>query len=95
MDFDPKFECDPEKDRKNRAKHGGRSLSEGATVFRDRLAIDMPDPDHSLDENRYIIIGMTERNRIGVVGYTDRGDNTRIIWHRKPTQSECKDYENA
>lgn len=91
---DRKFTFDPNKDRKNQAKHG-RSLSEGATIFRDPLALDAPDPDHSIEEDRFISIGMTEKNRLGVVGYTDRGDDSRIIWHRKPTKSEREDYENG
>jgi uncharacterized DUF497 family protein len=57
------FEWDPKKAADNLAKHGV-SFREAATVFDDALSVAVPDPDHSLNENRFIIVA----SRI-VVGY--------------------------
>jgi uncharacterized DUF497 family protein len=92
VDFEPGFEGDAEKDRRNRTKHD-YSLAEAASVFRDPFAISRPDPEHSNAEDRFIIIGQTDRGRPAVVCYTERGDNTRIIGVRKPTTRERRDYE--
>ena len=50
------FEWDPRKAEINLRKHGV-SFPEAATIFGDELAITVPDPDHSNDEDRYITIG--------------------------------------
>lgn len=94
MSFEPGFESDPEKDRKNVQKHGF-SVEEAATVFRDPLNVDVPDPDHSNQEERRVIVGLTDRGRLVVVWYTERAEKTRIIGSRKPTRSERKKYENG
>ena len=87
------FESDSKKDRRNLQKHGF-SNEEAASVFRDPLAVDVPDPGHSEDEERRIIIGQTNGGRLVVVWYTERGETTRIIGSRKPTRSERENYEN-
>ena len=53
------FECDWKKAESNARKHGV-TFDEAATVFGDPLALLMPDPDHSLDEERYLVLGMSE-----------------------------------
>jgi len=52
------FEWDDEKARANRRKHGV-SFDEAATVFGDPLSITIPDPDHSSQENRFVLMGST------------------------------------
>jgi len=55
----------------------------------------IPDPDHSADEQRYIDIGSSDRGRILVVVYTERGTNIRIISCRKATPTERRHYEEG
>jgi len=86
------FEWDPEKARSNLRKHG-LAFAEAATVFRDPLSITISDPDHSQAEDRYIIVGKTERGRAVMVAHTDRGPRTRIISARELTRVEREDYE--
>ncbi len=86
------FEWDPRKAEINLRKHDV-SFSEAATVFGDDLAITVPDPDHSIREDRYITIGWSNRRRLLIVAHTDRGDRIRIISARELTSSERKAYE--
>ncbi|MBI3823324.1 MAG: BrnT family toxin [Planctomycetes bacterium] len=86
------FEWDSTKAKRNLAKHGV-SFDEAATVFRDKLAAIFPDPDHSDDEQREIIVGNSDRNRLLVVSFTERGDRVRIISARKANKRERQDYE--
>ncbi|MGH7827298.1 MAG: BrnT family toxin [Candidatus Binatia bacterium] len=86
------FEWDPRKEAENRRKHG-ISFREAATVFSDPLSTEFPDPDHSHDEQRYIIIGMSRRDRILVVAHTEEGDTIRIISARRATRPERRFYE--
>ncbi|HLB48685.1 MAG TPA: BrnT family toxin [Anaerolineales bacterium] len=88
------FEWDPEKVERNLAKHG-ISFAEAATVFADLLSLTFDDPDHSGEESRYIIIGMSIRRRVLVVAHTDRGERTRIISAREATRSEKQFYEEG
>jgi len=86
------FEWDPRKAEINLRKHGV-SFTEAGSVFGDDLAITVPDPDHSLDEDRYITVGWSERPRLLIVAHTDRGGQIRIISARELTRSEQKAYE--
>ena len=86
------FEWDPEKAKENLEKHGV-SFVEASTVFGDPLSMNMPDPDHSEGEHRFIVMGMSDRYRLLVVSYTDRPPRTRIISARLATRSERKQYE--
>ena len=86
------FEWDPRKAEINLRKHGV-SFTEAGTVFGDELAITVPDPDHSNDEDRYITIGWSDRRRLLMVSHTDRGDRIRIISARELTKAERKEYE--
>ena len=52
------------------------------------------DPDHSLDEQRFITFGVSNRDRLLVVSHTERGERIRIISARLATRSERKLYED-
>ncbi len=86
------FEWDPQKAERNLGKHGV-SFAEASTVFGDELAITVPDPDHSTEEDRFITVGWSNRRRLLIVAHTDRGDRIRIISARELTPRERKDYE--
>ena len=86
------FEWDPEKAKANLSKHGV-SFVEAVTVFGDPLSMNMSDPDHSEDEHRFIVMGMSDRYRLLVVSYADRPPRTRIISARLATRHERKQYE--
>lgn len=86
------FEWDPQKAEMNLRKHGV-SFAEAGTVFGDDFAITVPDPDHSIDEERYITVGRSNRGRLLMIAHTDRNDKTRIISARELTPRERKDYE--
>ncbi|MDO9347681.1 MAG: BrnT family toxin [Anaerolineales bacterium] len=86
------FEWDPRKAEINLRKHGV-SFTEAGTVFGDDLAITVPDPDHSKNEDRYITIGWSNRRRLLIIAHTDRGERIRIISARELTRSERKTYE--
>lgn len=88
------FEWDPEKASANLKKHGV-SFEEAVTAFADRLALNMPDPSHSVAEQRYIVLGMSNQFRLLVVAYADRNERTRIISARKSTRRERHDYEEG
>jgi len=62
-------------------------------VFGDALAITVSDPDHSIDEERFITIGQSSSGRLLVVCHIEQGDTIRIISARRPTAHERKDYE--
>lgn len=86
------FEWDEEKAKSNLFKHG-ISFDEAKTVFDDPLYVDFYDPDHSREENRYIIVGESVKGKILLVSYTEREDNIRIISCRKATKQEKITYE--
>ena len=86
------FEWDPNKAASNLRKHKV-SFNEAATVFGDFLSATFPDPDHSIDEDRYITIGVSKQGRVLVVAHADRGNRVRIISARKATGREEKYYE--
>jgi uncharacterized DUF497 family protein len=87
------FEWDPTKAASNQRKHGV-SFAEAATVFFDPLSKTVPDPLHSIDENRFVITGLSYQRRYVVVVHVDRGDRIRIISARLATLSERKNYES-
>lgn len=82
----------PAKGGKNLRKHDV-SFAEAATLFNDPLGITVPDPDHSDEENRYVVVGMSNRERLLIVSFVERGDVIRIISARKLTRSERQAYE--
>ena len=86
------FEWDEVKAQSNLDKHGV-SFEEAKTVFNDLFSLTIPDPGHSTEEDRYIDIGCSSKDRHLVVVYTERGENIRIISCRKATQTERNTYE--
>lgn len=87
-----RFEWDPHKAKLNLKRHGV-SFFEASTVFSDPLASINDDPDHSDLETRMLLIGASERLRILVVVYTERGEKMRIISARRATPIERSQYE--
>jgi uncharacterized DUF497 family protein len=88
------FEWDRRKAEANLRKHE-ISFEEAQTIFTDPLAITLPDPDHSEDEERFVEIGMSDSQRVLVVGYTERGQRIRLINARKASARERKQYEEG
>ena len=86
------FEWNPEKAASNIKKHGV-SFDEAVTVFWDKNALIINDPDHSEDEDRFILLGMSENLRILVVIHCERGNTIRLISARTATKQERKQYE--
>ena len=86
------FEWDPEKVRENEQKHGVTFL-EASEVFDDDHSSSVRDPDHSVDEERYLIFGISKQGRHLVVSYTERGERIRLISARQMTSRERKAYE--
>ena len=86
------FEWDGEKAESNARKHGV-AFEEASTVFGDPLGLLMPDPDHSLNEERYVVLGMSNRQRLLVVAFTERPPYTRLISARRATRAERRRYE--
>ena len=87
-----RFGWDPDKAAENLAKHGV-PFEEAATVFRDVLSATGTDPDHSLDEERFVTFGISTGGRLLTIAHTDRDDTIRIISARPATPSERKIYE--
>jgi uncharacterized protein len=88
------FEWNPEKADINLAKHSV-SFYEASTIFEDALSITFPDPDHSIGEERYVIIGMSESGRLLIVSHTDRENRIRIISARSANRQEKRFYEEG
>lgn len=88
------FDWDDDKAEINIVRHG-ISFLEAASVFDDDLSITFLDPDHSVDEERLIIIGHSNRGRLLFVSHTDRNRRPRIISAREVTRRERKVYEDV
>lgn len=86
------FEWDPQKSKLNLSKHQV-SFEEAPTVFNDPLSRTFDDPDHSIDEQRFIIIGHSDKNRLLFVCHTDNEKVVRLISAREVTQGERKYHE--
>ena len=91
-----KFEWDENKNKTNIIKHRV-SFEEAKTVFYDEEALVINDPDHSEDEERFIILGESNRANLLVVCHCCRVSETiiRIISARKATKTETKQYYNV
>jgi uncharacterized DUF497 family protein len=87
-----RFEWDRDKARENLRKHGV-SFEEGTTAFSDPVQMNRYDPRHSTDEDRFITIGMSDRQRLLVIIHLDSDTVIRIISVRKATRFEIKTYE--
>jgi uncharacterized DUF497 family protein len=87
-----RFEWDARKALTNQVKHSV-SFEEAMSVFTDPLAHIFDDPDHSVAESREIIIGLSQKQRLLVVCFTERSAAVRIFSARKVTKWERQDYE--
>lgn len=90
----PGYEWDANKAAANLRKHSV-SFADAATVFVDELAIRVPDQISSLDEDRFVILGMSVPGDVLVVVYAWRGERIRIISARQATPRERKSYEGG
>ena len=92
---DIRFEWDENKNNTNKRKHKV-SFEEAKTVFEDVEALVIDDPDHSEEEERFIILGFSSKANLLVVCHCYRMDDTviRIISARKATTRESKQYND-
>ncbi|NBT69124.1 MAG: BrnT family toxin [Betaproteobacteria bacterium] len=88
-----KFVWDARKASANEKKHG-ISFSEARTVFFDENAKLIDDPDHSNDEDRFVLLGLSSSLKVVLVChcYREKGDVIRIISARKASTHESKQY---
>ena len=86
------FEWDEKKAQSNLRKHG-ISFEEATTAFGDTLSITIDDPLHSQDEDRLILIGLSEALKTLVVVHVEKRDTVRIISARKASKNEKQFYE--
>ena len=88
------FEWDPKKAEKNERKYDV-SFHEAATIFSDPLAITFTDPEHSIDEDRYLTFELSKFDRLLVVSHAERRERVRIISARPLTRQERRIYEEG
>jgi len=93
---DLRFEWDPRKASGNRRKHGV-SFEEAATVFADEHALFLADPEHSEEEERFLLLGLSSDLRTLVVCHClrERGDVIRLISARKADRLERAQYKKG
>lgn len=88
------FDWDEEKNKKNIIKHRV-SFEEAATVFYDEYAIVFDDPDHSVEENRFLIIGVSRTDKLCIVSHCYRNEDEIIrIISARPAEKSEKEYYN-
>jgi uncharacterized DUF497 family protein len=87
------FEWDEKKNTSNKKKHGV-SFEEAKTVFADENALLIHDPDHSVNEERFVLLGLSARLRVLVICHCYRRKKSvmRIISARKANRSEQKQF---
>ena len=87
------FDLDENKNRINLEKHG-ITFQEASTVFFDDRAILFDDPEHSVDEERFLLLGMSETAKVCIVCHCYRESDTviRIISARQATRKEEQRY---
>lgn len=90
---DVKFTWDKGKNELNKRKHG-ISFEEAQSVFYDECAVEFHDPEHSKNEDRFLMLGMSFNLRVLVVCHClrDRGATIRLISARKAGRKEAKNY---
>jgi len=86
------FTWDPAKAAANLKKHGV-SFEDASAVFRNPLAKVLPDPTHSEQEQRALIIGHAAGGRLLLVVFTEKDDRVRIISAREASARERREYE--
>ena len=89
-----KVQWDSAKASTNLAKHGV-TFEEAVTALCDPLAATIPDPDHSVEEQRYLTVGYSAAGRLLVVSHTDSGTIVRVISARTATATERYRHEAA
>lgn len=89
-----KFEWDITKAASNKKKHGV-SFDEAQSIFYDEFAVQFFDEDNSVSENRFLMLGFSDKARLLIVCHCERdeGDIIRIIPARKATKNESKYYQ--
>jgi uncharacterized DUF497 family protein len=87
-----RFSWNQKKAEANLKKHGV-SFLEAQSAFDDDYFVAFVDPDHSLEENRFLLLGQSDRGRLLVVSYMERNELIRIISTREATRRERKIYE--
>lgn len=89
-----KFTWDPEKAKSNLKKHK-ISFDEAISVFHDPMAKIAEDPDHSVEEDRFLLIGHSSKANLLIVVhiYKEDDEKIRIVSARKATKREKKDFE--
>ncbi len=88
------FAWDPQKAALNLAKHDV-SFEEATTVWDDLFNIEFFDDEHSADENRFIMIGESQHQRLLIISFTERDNRVRIISARQLTPRERREYEHG
>jgi uncharacterized protein len=69
------------------------AFDEACSAFADPLSRTIRDPEHSLGEHRFVLLGRSNAGRLLVVAHTDRGATIRLISARPATRPERKTYE--
>jgi hypothetical protein len=87
-----RFRWDSRKALSNERKHGVR-FEEATTAFDDALSVTIEDPDHSMDEHRFVLIGLSNRRRLLIVVHSEQGKAIRIISARRANRQERQSYE--
>ncbi|HYO48009.1 MAG TPA: BrnT family toxin [Gemmatimonadota bacterium] len=89
-----RFSWSREKAAANIRKHGVNFVEAG-TVFADPLSIVIPDPMHSIGEERWLLLGRSSKGRLLAVAHTDHRNEIRIISARLATRREQRGYEEV
>jgi hypothetical protein len=87
-----RFPLGPNKSESNQRDHRV-PFEESSTVFDDPLASTIPDPDHSICEERLLTMGQSSEGKLLVVSHTGERGNIHIVTARRATPHERKDYE--
>ena len=87
-----RFRWDSRKAAENLRKHRV-SFNEATTVFDDPLSVTILDPDHSVGEQRFLLLGVSNRRRLLVVAHSERDESIRIINARRADRQERQMYE--
>ncbi len=88
------FEWNSQKAEINSKKHGV-SFEEASSVFGDTLSVTYPDPQHSINEERFVMIGLSDKQRVLVISHRYCGETVRIISARPATKREQRFYEHG
>ncbi len=88
------FEWDPSKAHRNRVAHRV-TFEEAVSAFADPLGRIVDDPRHSSHEPRFALLARSERERLLVIMFTERGERIRVISARRATPTERRQYEEA